>query len=105
MNTNEIVLALRCYTDRNSTNTCKTCPCYGMGDCFSIATKDGADEIERLQKELDAAVEDMHGNCKVCKRGYRQTKIPCANRTDLKIDTDGSAICDFEWRGLESEGT
>lgn len=102
MNTNEIVKALR-----EIKVGCSKCLRENYTDCGADCSDryilTAADKIERLQKELDAAVGDMFGTCSVCKHSFRQTKIPCGKRSDVKIDEHGYIICDFEWRGQESE--
>lgn len=60
------------------------------GDC-----KDAATAIETLLEERDAAAEELHGRCSLCK--YFHTgplELPC---TDCKFESGTSDR--WEWRG------
>jgi hypothetical protein len=57
-----------------------------------IATQ-AADLIESLQKQLEAAKEDLYAACK---------GSPCNNGICVKKNCTGNVIpCGFEWRGTE----
>ena len=62
-------------------------------------------ELATMTRQRDAAVEDLKNcaDCEVCKHGYRQTDIACADRADLKHDANGMTLCDFEWRGATEQ--
>ena len=90
MNTNEIVKAWRiCANDR----TCDNCPCDSQtendfsSECLDENMRQAADEIDRLQKELDAAVK-------------------CIDDTETYLEM-GSGKYAYgvirKWRGRESE--
>lgn len=111
MNTNEIVKALRCYTARNTTNVCRTCPCYGVGDCFSVATTQAADTIEQLQKELEVAKRDMKCIVDVVREKHCDESccFACKYDCDTSITESGDYAEEcpgfdrddcFEWRGV-----
>ena len=102
MNTNEIVKALKiCANDR----TCDNCPCESQktefgSDCLDENMRQAADEIERLQKELDAAVKDI--------RAVLHDEADCCQICKFDGQCKPDIIChcsEAEWRGRESEGT
>lgn len=52
-------------------------------------------EVERLQQQLNAAVEDLYEACR---------RSPCNNGICVKKNCTGNIIpCGFEWRGERSE--
>jgi len=107
MTANEIVKALNNIDKHLSWDGRKHTVKTGQSKALILICTTAADTIEaqqttieQLQHELEAAKRDMFGTCERCKHGYRQTNIPCADRTDRKKDNQGFWICDFEWRGV-----
>lgn len=102
MNTNEIdvVKALRDTDFHQDCDYCEHSDLCKDKDCVILQA---ADEIERLQKELDAAVADM--------KSVIHNSVPYISACDICSKLCGAAqenadYCDhFEWRGRESEGT
>ena len=108
MNTNEIVTELR------SPDRCNECVFGKGGDCYwgkgICLHKLAADEIERLQKELDAAKGDVPHDCQHCAHSNPDGSCKClpdgdAFSPDYTEGFDRDNCEHWEWRGRESEGT
>lgn len=109
MNTNEIVKALRICNNPKG-HRCSECPAFSQYEhryCKSTIDKQAANlieaqdaKIERLQKELDAAVADIHeadrfrGHCFRCKSWN-------GTRCKRGYSVNASFCNDWQWRGAE----
>lgn len=94
MKTNEIIAALR----QCSANTadCRKCPAYNQSaGCLDLLHKEAADLIERLEKKLKSAVQDLGvaSECWSCKRNSK-----C--HPDMPVRGPDVCCGNYEWRGV-----
>ena len=98
----EIKRGLECC---NAFNACLSCPYehivdteHGWG-CVVIRNADTLAYIQQLERERDAAVEDIFKTCLNCKHeklGYGVGPCPPAEEYVKMID-----CCNWQWRGVQ----
>ena len=77
------------------------CPYVGKLYCVRNVCGDALAYIQQLERERDAAVEDLslYAMCAACKHGENGNDVKCPVKDDCLYGTKGH----FEWRGAKEE--
>lgn len=99
IHTEDVKRHIQCCID---TEDCLLCSFFKEGCDKSTFGKLMLNAVEQLERERDAAVELIKGNCKECKRVAEKWLHGCRmNPFCLKCLTND--YCNWEWRGVQKE--